>query len=657
MRQVTFDTPVLRVEGLEVKFDIIPVSSSLAVLLGSRDLAQIVQQLHYWTLSGYGEVIDGVRWIYKSIKEWIAEVFPTFTPYQLSKLMAQLVEREIVRREKLFTKHQIQKGDRFWWQPKNQTYYYSLNTEKLQELAANYQSSVKEAEPPETSVFIKTQILSDREIEDTKFSDCPKNNTKNTSIENISKDQSHPTLPSECEVSVESNQDEQQFSKPELDSLKEERPWRGDLAQGTRSDEESKKVDSVTSKAVEKDISSAQVEEKVNKYMDTRKVNVQEPVRATQALEATSKDAPSQVEKAVSKPKRSKTPGGARSHGSETSPGSHLKGTKPKRKDKAPWKDEGQFKRFYRALVQALPQVANAHSPQGLAQTIIRQLRSGIPHSYWDDFIAGLPIGTSTMPEWEVEPGVPYPMFIEYLTEKIKAGNNTESDEQTRNEVFRILSKPRQAKAFWGQFKRSVVNVSEQVERDRALGVSNPNTPVWTRERIEPSIEEAAAAGEKIMAVNGTTGAAIESGEITGSPVAEVNSATRTTNNRANLSESSSPTKFLEVPDPWTDESESQSATSQPTMRELLTKRLGDRNLKGFVKAMPKVSKSEAEAEERAEKKPKTNISQMSVAEINDYLADSVLRKQIMPQLWHSDYELITNDYGEIIGVRRPSST
>ena len=50
-----------------------------------------------------------------------------------------------------------------------------------------------------------------------------------------------------------------------------------------------------------------------------------------------------------------------------------------------------------------------------------------------------------------------------------------------------------------------MVNVSQQVERDRALGVSNPNTPVWTRERIEPSIEEAAEAGQKIMAVNGAT--------------------------------------------------------------------------------------------------------------------------------------------------------
>ena len=69
--------------------------------------------------------------------------------------------------------------------------------------------------------------------------------------------------------------------------------------------------------------------------------------------------------------------------------------------------------------------MANARSPQGLAQVIIRQLRSGIPHSYWDDFAAGLPIGTTDKPEWEVEPGVPYPMFIEYLTEKIIRGNNT----------------------------------------------------------------------------------------------------------------------------------------------------------------------------------------------------------------------------------------
>ena len=307
------------------------------------------------------------------------------------------------------------------------------------------------------------------------------------------------------------------------------------------------------------------------------------------------------------------------------------KGTKPKRKNQAPWKDEGQFKRFYRALIQALPIVANAHSPQGLAQVIIKQLRCGIPHSYWDDFLAGLPIGASTKPEWEIEPGVPYPMFIEYLTEKIKAGNNTTSDEQTRNEVFRILDKPRQAKAFWGQFKRSVVNVSEQVERDRALGVSNPNTPVWTRERIEPSIKEAATAGEKIMAVNSAVGTAIEAAK---NPRLE--------------SKEPSPNQLSEppIPDPWTED-------NQPlTIKELLSQS----KVKGFAKAMPKVSKSEVDAESRAEAKPKTNISQMSVAEINNYLQEPILRREITPQLMRSDYELITDELGQIIAVKRSAS-
>ncbi len=37
MPQVTFDTPVLRVEGKEIKFDAIPVSGLLAVFNGGSD--------------------------------------------------------------------------------------------------------------------------------------------------------------------------------------------------------------------------------------------------------------------------------------------------------------------------------------------------------------------------------------------------------------------------------------------------------------------------------------------------------------------------------------------------------------------------------------------------------------------------------------------
>ena len=657
MVKVTFDTPVLKVESLKTKFDTSVLSNSFVALLDNNYIeARILQQLHYWCYSEYGVVIDGIRWIYKPIREWLSEALVGLTEWKLRAAIASLLGKGLIRREKLFTKHQIQLGDRFWWQPKNQTYYYSLNYDRLQELIEQVENKENaEARPAhgeETSPsflaetienvwtsqafeetsndvsfrFENSTELSIEDFQDTKYCDCPQNNTKNTSRENISKDKSHPTLPCVCEELEINNQEKEQFSNRSLDSSKK-------LKQA--------QVNSLDSKVTLQDISSENVEENLKSNKCTDKAVVQEAVQKPNNVQENVQEAAET--KSLVKPKL-KTP----------------KGTKSKRKDKAPWKDEGQFKRFYRALIQTLPIVANAHSPQGLAQVIIRQLRCGIPHSYWDDFIKGLPIGTSTKPEWEIEPGVPYPMFIEYLTEKIKRGDNTQSDEQTRNEVFRILDKPRQAKAFWGQFKRSVVNVSEQVERARALGVSNPSTPVWTRERIEPSIKEAATAGEKIMAVNSAVGTAIE---------AAINPQLE--------SVEPSPNQLSEppIPDPWADKSDncrdsdsrSEKTTSAcavrsdencqespPTMRELLEERLGERHLKGFVKQMPKVSPSEVSAASRAEAKPKTNINQMAIAEINDYLSDPIFRKQITPQLMRSDYELITDELGQIIAVESP---
>lgn len=450
-----------------------------------------------------------MRWFYKPIKEWIEEVFPTFTPYQLGKLMAQLAERGIIRREKLFTKHQIQNGDRFWWQPKNQTYYYS------------------------------------------------------------------------------------------------------------------------------QDINIGQIEENINQNTYTDKQDVQESV---------------QVE--VEKP-RLKTP----------------KETKSKGRNEAPWKDEEQFKRFYRALIQAVPIVANARSPQGLAQTIIRQLRSGIPHTYWDDFVAGLPIGTSTKPEWEVEPGIPHPMFIEYLVEKLIKGNNSQTREQAMVTALNIASTPKQAIFFWKECKISLGNALNEAERHRQLGVKALPTPLWTKERPEPTLAEAAIAGTKIQQINSSTQVSIEEDAMLSS-YGNI-SAVRAAKNPQIESQKESPT-----PDPWKDDkpllkdlSTELSGTSRivgDTAEHKLSMRemLAARKVKGFCpkgyrsayKAMPKISQAEIEAEERAEIKPKTNIAQMSLVEINDYLKDPILRAQLMPQLWDSDYELITDYLGQIIGVKLSDS-
>ncbi len=64
MKLFTADTPVLKVEGLETKFDNALVSNSIVILLGGNyAAARILQQLHYCSHAGYGVVIDGVRWI------------------------------------------------------------------------------------------------------------------------------------------------------------------------------------------------------------------------------------------------------------------------------------------------------------------------------------------------------------------------------------------------------------------------------------------------------------------------------------------------------------------------------------------------------------------------------------------------------------------
>ena len=447
-----------------------------------------------------------------------------------------------------------------------------MNYDELQKLIEQVETP-KNSETIENVRIEDSSKLSVEEFTDTKFCELSQNSTKNTSIENISRDQSHPTLPCGCE------------EKTNLDSQE---------TQDSSNSEPLNLVEPifVAPPNMEKETSSDRVEENINQNKNT--------IRTNALLIKNS---------------------GERGFNDDRKRTS--KETGLTRKSKAPWKDEEEFKQFYQALIRALPIVANSYSPQGLAKTIIAQLKRGEEHTYWDDFKAGLPIGTSTKPEWEIEPGVPYPMFVEYLIEKIKRGDNTQTNEQARNEAFRILNQPQQTTSFWGQFKRSVVNVSEQIERDRTLGVSNPNTPVWTKERVEPSIEEAAAAGDKIMAVNGTAEAAIIAAK---TPQLE------------SLSEPS-------TTDPWIEESK-----PQLSMREMLA----ELKVPGFCKQMPQVSKEEVAKEKREQTKPKTNIAQMSVAEINDYLTDPILKKQIMPQLWHSDYELITDELGQIIAVEPP---
>lgn len=93
-------------------------------------------------------------------------------------------------------------------------------------------------------------------------------------------------------------------------------------------------------------------------------------------------------------------------------------------------------------------------------------------------------------------------MFIEYLAEKLIKGNNSQTREQAIANALNIVSSPKQAIFFWKECKISLGNALDEAERHRALGVRALPTPLWTKERPEPTLEEAATAGEKIQQIN-----------------------------------------------------------------------------------------------------------------------------------------------------------
>ena len=79
MQSTIFNTPVIKIDSLKNKFDTLVLSGSFITLIGDYVEALFFQQLHYWSLSEYGVVIDDTRWIYKPLREWLSEVFSFLT--------------------------------------------------------------------------------------------------------------------------------------------------------------------------------------------------------------------------------------------------------------------------------------------------------------------------------------------------------------------------------------------------------------------------------------------------------------------------------------------------------------------------------------------------------------------------------------------------
>ncbi|MEO1672014.1 MAG: hypothetical protein AAFR77_14725, partial [Cyanobacteria bacterium J06631_2] len=258
MQTAIFNTPVIKIESLKTKFDTLVLSNSFITVIGDYIEALFLHQLHYWSLSEYGVVIDNTRWIYKPLREWLTEVFSFLSEWKLRKAIASLLEKGLIERKKLYVKHHEIKHANPYWNPKNQTYYYSVNYDGLQRRIERVENK-KRAETIENVRIEDFTKLSSEEIKDTKFCDCSQDNTKNTSIENNSKDKSHPHHPCVSEMKKEKNNQEVNL--------------------GNRQVVQQEQVNSFSSAVIEQDINVGEVEDKINQNASTNLGDVQESVR------------------------------------------------------------------------------------------------------------------------------------------------------------------------------------------------------------------------------------------------------------------------------------------------------------------------------------------------------------------------------------------
>ena len=514
-------TPVFTIEGLETKFDLNISSNSIAIKFGDYLEAMVFQKLHYCIQQGYGVVIDGKRWIYKSIDEWIRDWFPILTPWKMNQILVSLVEKGYVSREHLFDKHH---GHNF--HAKNRTLYYSPNYENFLEDEINLEDSADKVTVktnPEDSAkkrgdsrFLnnqKTQLCPD----DLQVSVYPENKSDNTSIENNQTKQKKipsPTPPFDSPKKSKPRPKLKVGTRPKTQSempiKKNTRSGGGNSSpissiskpitkdKGTQPNVELSQVierpnkPDIGYKAVREEGSRGDVEQKVNKqYVGTTptppvqevvlNLELEPPVQETVPTTVVQESA--QVEStSPPKPKRQKT----------------RKGTKPKKRthDHALWKTMEERNNFERELTHRVVNgVGKARNPMALVRYVMNQITQGISHPYWEEWISGVVIGTCETQEWEASPGHPYPKFVEYLVEKLKY--DEESRSQAHFRLGKILDDVSKARLHWREFKRIIEGLRQDADKAAANG-QQVALPVWFIERAEISLERAGESAQTL---------------------------------------------------------------------------------------------------------------------------------------------------------------
>ncbi len=143
-----------------------------------------------------------------------------------------------------------------------------------------------------------------------------------------------------------------------------------------------------------------------------------------------------------------------------------------------PWNSQEQLHNFQRALeAYAQERSLGFGNPSGWAFKIIDSMTKGLTSTFWEEFIAGIPLGESqkVKRDWEIEPEVPYPAFeeerIQYYVHK------GEPLEAAVSKARADLRNPVLGKDLWEGFLRKCDRLADDALKAKQQGVDTPYLP------------------------------------------------------------------------------------------------------------------------------------------------------------------------------------
>ncbi|MEG4944592.1 hypothetical protein [Microcoleus sp. F4-D5] len=143
-----------------------------------------------------------------------------------------------------------------------------------------------------------------------------------------------------------------------------------------------------------------------------------------------------------------------------------------------PWNSQEQLHNFQRALeAYAKERNLGFGNPSGWAFKIIDSMTKGLTSPFWEEFIAGIPLGESqkVKRDWEIEPEVPYPAFeeerIQYYVHK------GEPLEAAVSKARADLRNPVLGKDLWEGFLRKCDRLADDAIKAKNQGIDTPYLP------------------------------------------------------------------------------------------------------------------------------------------------------------------------------------